>query len=33
MKHDYAYQPLTESETELVVGGNISIARAASITC
>ncbi len=33
MKHAYAFQPLTESETDLVVGGHYQYREGASITC
>ena len=34
MKHDHAFRPVTDSDTELAVGGNYSIScRAANITC
>ena len=33
MKHDYAFRPLTEADTELAVGGNYHYRPMASITC
>ena len=33
MKHEYAFRPVTESDTELEAGGTINTACAASITC